>query len=52
MLTDAFWDETPLTLRSAHSGRTVAVGVADGPLFALEQGRQLREDGTLSLRGL
>lgn len=52
MLTDAFWDGTELTLRSTHSGRLVAVGVHDGPIFAFEQGRQLREDGTLSLRGL
>lgn len=52
MLTDAFWDQTVLTLRSDHSGRIVAVGVDGGPIFAFEQGRQLREDGTLSLRGL
>ncbi|MNS36097.1 hypothetical protein D3C72_682830 [compost metagenome] len=52
MLTDAFWDGPNLTIRSAHSGRTIAVGVDDGPIFAFEQGRRLRDEGTVSLRGL
>ena len=52
MATDAFWHETPLTLRSTHSGRAVTIGVHEGPLFAFEQGKRLTDDGTLSLRGL
>ncbi|MFN3431805.1 MAG: hypothetical protein ACK46X_17865, partial [Candidatus Sericytochromatia bacterium] len=52
MLTDAFWHETPLTLRSALTGRTVRMGPEEGPLFAMEQGRRLGRDGALSLRGL